>query len=241
VTIPKGLLRAAAKESFSFREMARKLSSNGYTVKRLVEAYGIDVGHFAFGKVYTSCVGKTYGRLTVLEVFKDSLGRWRAKCSCSCGTSDTVRRLDSVISLKVVSCGCGSKNRPLMQGPGNPSFKGCREIRAAFIHELKRSAKRRDLHYDLTKEFLWKLYKAQDKRCSLSGLPIGFSRIDYPQETTASLDRVDSSKGYLKDNVQWVHKDVNRMKGAFDQGCFLKLCSLLSLGSKSVDIHANVG
>ena len=29
---------------------------------------------------------------------------------------------------------------------------------------------------------------------------------------TASLDRIDSSKGYTEDNIQWVHKDVNQMK-----------------------------
>jgi len=31
-------------------------------------------------------------------------------------------------------------------------------------------------------------------------------------DTTASLDRINSSKGYTLDNVQWVHKTVNIMK-----------------------------
>jgi hypothetical protein len=26
------------------------------------------------------------------------------------------------------------------------------------------------------------------------------------------LDRIDSSKGYLEDNVQWVHKDFQKIK-----------------------------
>ena len=41
---------------------------------------------------------------------------------------------------------------------------------------------------------------------------------------TASLDRIDSSKGYVKGNVQWVHKDINKMKTDFEQSIFIKLC-----------------
>ena len=42
--------------------------------------------------------------------------------------------------------------------------------------------------------------------------------------TTASLDRIDSSKGYTKSNIQWVHKDINKMKSDFSMLRFLELC-----------------
>ena len=51
---------------------------------------------------------------------------------------------------------------------------------------------------------------------------------DWDHENTASLDRIDSSKGYVKDNVQWVHKDINRMKWNFPQDKFVKLCSFVA-------------
>ena len=41
---------------------------------------------------------------------------------------------------------------------------------------------------------------------------------------TASLDRIDSTKGYSKDNIQWVHKDINCMKMDFSQQYFIDLC-----------------
>jgi hypothetical protein len=50
-------------------------------------------------------------------------------------------------------------------------------------------------------------------------------------EHTASLDRIDSSKGYCEDNVQWVHKDINRMKNTFDQDYFISLCKLIAENS----------
>jgi hypothetical protein len=45
---------------------------------------------------------------------------------------------------------------------------------------------------------------------------------------TASLDRIDSSKSYNKNNIQWVHKDVNKMKWAFNQNHFIKFCKLIA-------------
>ena len=41
---------------------------------------------------------------------------------------------------------------------------------------------------------------------------------------TASLDRIDSNKGYTKDNVQFVHKDINWMKQDFEQNKFIEYC-----------------
>jgi hypothetical protein len=42
--------------------------------------------------------------------------------------------------------------------------------------------------------------------------------------TTASVDRIDSSKGYIKGNVQWVHKTINKMKWGYSQGEFIEFC-----------------
>lgn len=47
------------------------------------------------------------------------------------------------------------------------------------------------------------------------------------EEQTASLDRIDSSKGYIPGNVQWVHKDVNKMKLALSEKRLLELCTLI--------------
>ena len=41
---------------------------------------------------------------------------------------------------------------------------------------------------------------------------------------TASIDRIDSNKGYIEDNVVWVHKDINIMKNKFSKEYFLMLC-----------------
>jgi len=66
------------------------------------------------------------------------------------------------------------------------------------------------------------LFQKQNGKCALSGVEI--SLLKKSGVSTASLDRVDSSKGYIKGNVQWVHKDVNFMKYNFDESYFLDMC-----------------
>ena len=43
------------------------------------------------------------------------------------------------------------------------------------------------------------------------------------QGGTASLDRIDSKKGYTIDNIQWVHKDVNKMKMDLQEEDFFRI------------------
>ena len=45
---------------------------------------------------------------------------------------------------------------------------------------------------------------------------------------TASLDRIDSSLGYVKNNVQWVHKDINKMKQELNENYFKNLCKIIA-------------
>ena len=49
---------------------------------------------------------------------------------------------------------------------------------------------------------------------------------------TASLDRKDSSLGYTLDNIQWVHRTVNKIKLDLQQDEFVEWC-------KRVAAHAN--
>jgi len=48
--------------------------------------------------------------------------------------------------------------------------------------------------------------------CALSGVKITYPKYSGDSKATASLDRIDSNRGYLRGNVQWVHKRVNIMK-----------------------------
>lgn len=87
------------------------------------------------------------------------------------------------------------------------------------------SSMRRKLQFTISEKEMWQLLKDQHYKCALSGLDIYFN---HSRDKTASLDRIDSNKGYHLNNVQWVHKEINRMKMDLLQKQFIQLCELVS-------------
>ena len=80
--------------------------------------------------------------------------------------------------------------------------------------------------------FFWESFLKQDKKCALTGIELVFAfrttkRGMWTQ--TASLDRIDSSKGYTKDNIQWVHKRIQKMKMDMDNTEFIDWCNKVKL------------
>ena len=118
------------------------------------------------------------------------------------------------------------------------NWKGYKEIAGTNWTYYKKGALRRGFKFDITIEYAWDLFLEQDRKCALSGQDIGFniktgslSKYGY-QKNTASLDRIDSKKGYVKGNVQWLHKDLNKLKSNLDEKEFIKLCTLVSNTNK---------
>lgn len=105
------------------------------------------------------------------------------------------------------------------------------EIHKSYIYILKTRAYNKQLKFNLTGDYLWKLFLSQNKKCALSGIDIKFPKTWGPKsktEMTASLDRIDSSKGYLKGNVQWLHKNINVMKMDMSDTQFITLCRMVA-------------
>jgi hypothetical protein len=98
------------------------------------------------------------------------------------------------------------------------NWKGYREIAGTNWTYYKKGALRRGFEFDITIEYAWDLFLEQDRKCALSGQDIGFniktgslSKYGY-QKNTASLDRIDSKKGYVKGNIQIISYLANTMK-----------------------------
>lgn len=92
----------------------------------------------------------------------------------------------------------------------------------SYWKTVKSGATQRNLEFAITAKFAWDLFKKQHGKCNLSGVELSFDPL------TASLDRIDSSKGYTEDNVQWVHRTINKMKNDIDQTVFLEFCSMVT-------------
>lgn len=68
------------------------------------------------------------------------------------------------------------------------------------------------------------LWDKQEGRCALSGIELTHTQNSGKSITNASIDRIDSTKGYELDNIQLVCAIVNVMKNNFNQNEFLNFC-----------------
>lgn len=120
--------------------------------------------------------------------------------------------------------------RCYLSGEKNPRFTGYKDMQGTFLSSIKAGAKSRGIDFLITKEYIWRLFIAQDRKCRYTGIPLFFSRNNIEHAMghgTASLDRIDPAKGYIEGNVQWVHKRVNLMKGNMQEQEFLDFCEAI--------------
>jgi len=155
---------------------------------------------------------------TILEEVKDN-NRKMYKVQCGCGKIE-LRRPTHVNSGRTKSCKSCSAKLTVSKYPMPVNKTGCNGLSGTHFFSIKNSAKIRKITFDVTPEFLWKLYEDQFGMCAISGVRIHLkdaiknNSVDW-SVVTASLDRIDSSKGYQPGNVWWVHKRVNRLKNDF--------------------------
>lgn len=84
----------------------------------------------------------------------------------------------------------------------------------SIFNGAKKRARLKKLVFEITPEDLIELYYKQNGRCAITNLEMSLvsanRKISNP--FIVSLDRVDSFKGYTKDNIQFICNQVNRMK-----------------------------
>jgi len=114
---------------------------------------------------------------------------------------------------------------------GQNSHLGCyKEIAYSWFNKISREAASRGLVFELSIEDVWGMLEEQEFKCNLSGVPIFFIR--KANGNTASVDRIDSSKGYTQDNTQLVHVHINMMKQHYNQEYFIEMCKNVSQHKK---------
>lgn len=159
-------------------------------------------------------IGKKFGKLTVTEESgKNKNGHIRYLCECDCGETCEVFGTH-LRQNKIVSCKCKNK----LNGVSGDMWYNI------INSGVKRRIKRSKLTINITKEYINQLFIDQKGKCKLSGIDITLPKSWKDRTYTASLDRIDSSEGYVIGNVQWVHKHINVMKNIFPEEMFIHLC-----------------
>jgi hypothetical protein len=181
--------------------------------------------------------------IRMVGVYEDSVTKIEFECPfCK---NIFLARLSHIYSLGTKSCGClkikniqkSLKTQSVRDKISKANWRGTKDIRHGYFSVIKKSAKLRNIELSISIDYIQELLEQQDYKCALTGIPIKMARNHDKKyttysEQTASLDRIDSSKGYIEGNVQWVHKDVNNMKQDLSETRLIELCKLIVEKSK---------
>lgn len=189
---------------------------------------------------FKDLTGQIFGNLKVIKFsrfLKKGKDRKRSYfiCECLCGniTELCSRQL---ISKNKTNCGC------IKMG----NWKGCGQLSGSFYNTLKYNAQKRKLPLKVDVDQLWCLFLEQKGKCALTGLNINIhphwnNRLFDPNKNTASLDRIDSKKGYVLDNIQWVHKIINFMKQDLSDKDFILWCNkVIQFNQEKINCENNI-
>lgn len=90
------------------------------------------------------------------------------------------------------------------------------------LNNAKESSRTKRREINISLKNLVALWEKQKGRCFYSGIQMTFDGVD--KYRTVSLDRIDSSKGYVGDNIVLCCAIVNVMKNNLPVESFVALC-----------------
>ncbi len=158
-------------------------------------------------------VGDKFGDWTVINT--DVLSRNKARyvqCQCKCGTETYKLPIELLYENRDFQC--AQRERALQTTITNGRVG---DLTLTEHTRLRRSAEKRGYAFEVSIEYLWNLFQEQKQICAITG--------DYiPNIKEASLDRIDSSKGYIEGNVQWVTYQANVSKHTMTMEQLYEFC-----------------
>ncbi len=245
-------LKKEVKEASSYRDLARRLGHNNSSGlrKTLDKDYpNLDTSHFTKScpgsTKYTELLDKRYGMLLVVEIKppekkKSYDNNYKCVCKCDCGNYRTYNCSYFQRGLSL-SCGCDKKHIYRkhygvkhkindLYHIDTKEADGICHILNLYLNKILARSIDKNREFNITTNYILDLLKNQECKCCISGMDICIKK----RNSTASLDRIDSSKGYIIGNVQWVHKDINRMKTNFSEEYFIEICEKVSKYRKKI-------
>jgi len=216
----KYLIEKYVEEGKSMTEIAKEIGCAYSSINRLIKLHGIKPRSNGEGKI-KDISNKKFGKLTALEIdhFQNNCYGWKIpmwRCKCSCGNIH-VASYHHIRNGKVSRC----------RNCANKSMRIRGELTGTFWGQIKKSAQKRNLELNISKNEAYELLMNQNIKCALSNLKLHIAPTVAEHNrggSSASLDRINNNKNYSSDNVQWIHKDINKMKWKFDLDYFLFLC-----------------
>ena len=182
-------------------------------------------------KICEKYLGSKHGTWTVLSYSgknKHGSRQWLCKCICGKERIFPTSYLSGNGERSATTCkNCELQNSEL----NNRIF----HVPNRFWNKFTNVALRRNKLIQITKDQANEVYLRQNKKCFYTNLDLYFTQFttNFNRYTNASIDRIDSSKPYTLENIQWVHKKINMMKQKYSSDEFIAMCHLVAKNHQS--------
>lgn len=110
--------------------------------------------------------------------------------------------------------------------PYNRDYHNRMDIFKVRLRTAKQRARKRGLDFNITIETLENLYKTQGGLCYISKIPLSLEKYKH---NTISIDRIDSSKGYVDGNVALCTDFINSSKSDYTLDDFIGIIKQIKL------------
>ena len=105
------------------------------------------------------------------------------------------------------------------------NFKRTKSLRSYLTYLRSKAISRKKSCISI--DDLVQLFNNQNGKCALTGWDMTMILGEGVVNTNASIDRIDSSKGYVVDNIQFVCRIANTAKSDLSQEDFINLCKTI--------------
>jgi hypothetical protein len=186
-------------------------------------------------------INKKFNKLTVLKRLQGS----KVQCLCECG-NEKICSLKDLKRNRIIGCGC-ARNTPELRELArirayNLQEKGILNKGGNYLSDrytfykvfLKRMKNRKKgiKKCDISLEDLEEVWHRQNGLCAYTKIPLTLVshsnlRKDIAVWNLASVDRIDSDRGYEKDNIHFVSRTINYAKNNMSHNEMLQFLSFL--------------
>lgn len=154
--------------------------------------------------------GQKINMLTVLKKIKRKDGRHYYECSCECGGKSVVKGSD-LRHAKTKSCGCYRLITSSINGKNTKKEYGV-AAKSRIYDGYRFTAKARGIEFTLSKDMACELFLKNCYYCNSKPSNTHMDKTYNKNFLYTGIDRMDSSKGYIKDNVVPCCKTCNLAK-----------------------------